>query len=282
MSKIRRCIGFDENVVLAIKSCFYDYDMREIWIKQNESKAVYHSRTCREQFGDDEEILEKVSTSCRAWFNSLTDKEDWRTEELKTNEAELDDPITTATDTEPPEAIEASKNLETEAVSSNLKKIPQQNSKLQFSCSFCSKAFRLKSSLDKHRTRSHRTLIQEQRRHQGGQFFCSFCGLGFDKKPSMQRHISRKHSEESNEGLVGVDVTVSNPVSCSQPGCSHVLHNSSEYKSHLRNVHNLTRRGRRPKEPLDLELAKLLGLGNLLTFLVILYKPIKTFKNIIF
>ena len=34
---------------------------------------------------EDEEILEKVSTSCRAWFNSLTDKEDWRTEELKTN-----------------------------------------------------------------------------------------------------------------------------------------------------------------------------------------------------
>ena len=53
-------------------------------------------------------------------------------------------------------------------------------------------------------------------------------------------------------------------------------------QSHLRNVHNLTRRGRRPKEPLDLELAKLLGLGNLLTFLVFLYKPIKTFKNIIF
>ena len=27
-AEIEDCVGFDENVVLAIKTCFYDYDMR--------------------------------------------------------------------------------------------------------------------------------------------------------------------------------------------------------------------------------------------------------------
>ena len=84
-----------------------------------------------------------------------------------------------------------SKDEDDQAKLSKPKKTTQEDVKQPFSCSFCNKAFRLKSSLDKHKTRSHRPLMQEQRRHMGGQFSCSFCGLGFDKKPSMQRHISR-------------------------------------------------------------------------------------------
>jgi hypothetical protein len=42
------CAGFDENVVLAVKACFLDSEMRCLIILRSSSrnKYIYHSRTC--------------------------------------------------------------------------------------------------------------------------------------------------------------------------------------------------------------------------------------------
>jgi hypothetical protein len=47
--KYAHCIGFDENVVLAVKTCFFDSEMRKILIEKTAEKIVYHVRSCSRQ-----------------------------------------------------------------------------------------------------------------------------------------------------------------------------------------------------------------------------------------
>jgi hypothetical protein len=47
--KYTHCTGFDENVVLAVKTCFFDGEMRQILIEKAAEKIVYHDRCCNRQ-----------------------------------------------------------------------------------------------------------------------------------------------------------------------------------------------------------------------------------------
>ena len=47
--KFAYCVGFDENVVLAVKTCFFDNEMRKILIEKTAEKIVYHDRCCNRQ-----------------------------------------------------------------------------------------------------------------------------------------------------------------------------------------------------------------------------------------
>jgi len=40
------CSGFVESVVLALKVCFYENDMRRILIERRGGSVVYHHRAC--------------------------------------------------------------------------------------------------------------------------------------------------------------------------------------------------------------------------------------------
>ena len=43
------CSGFVESVVLAMKVCFYEEDMRQILIERRSQDIVYHHRACSRQ-----------------------------------------------------------------------------------------------------------------------------------------------------------------------------------------------------------------------------------------
>jgi hypothetical protein len=47
--KYANCIGFEENVVLLVKTCFFDSEMRKILIEKTGEKIVYHDRSCSRQ-----------------------------------------------------------------------------------------------------------------------------------------------------------------------------------------------------------------------------------------
>ena len=44
---ILRCKGFEENVVLTVKNCFYEEEMRKILIeKTGDNKVIYYDQLC--------------------------------------------------------------------------------------------------------------------------------------------------------------------------------------------------------------------------------------------
>ena len=65
----RVCAGFEENIVLAVKECFFEDEIRCILIKQtkNEKRVKYFSRTCT-NFARDK----RVCNECDRWFTHLS------------------------------------------------------------------------------------------------------------------------------------------------------------------------------------------------------------------
>jgi len=74
MDKEIKCIGFPEQVVLAVKSCFYETDMKQLIIEKDNDRIVYHHRLCSKTVERAESF--KISQDCHHWFTTLHSHED--------------------------------------------------------------------------------------------------------------------------------------------------------------------------------------------------------------
>ena len=65
----RACAGFEENIVLAVKECFFEEEIRCILIKRtgNEKRVKYFARNCT-NFASDK----RVCNECDRWFTHLS------------------------------------------------------------------------------------------------------------------------------------------------------------------------------------------------------------------
>merc|ERR1719318_1324320 len=130
-------------------------------------------------------------------------------------------------------------------------------------CSLCNLSFRKRPSLNKHMSRKHKMDLDIER--DTGKYSCDDCGKRFNKLPSLRRHKSRKHSsiyqsKSLNENLSYIGSN-DKYLNCDIEGCETPLFdNEADLKLHLKDVHNLPRKGRKPKEPIDLDLMKTLEL----------------------
>lgn len=66
-SEPRPCAGFDESLVLAVKDCFLESDMREILIGRIGVGVMFFSRQCTSLATD-----KKVCTNCDHWFTQIS------------------------------------------------------------------------------------------------------------------------------------------------------------------------------------------------------------------
>ncbi|XP_023349307.1 zinc finger protein 436 isoform X2 [Eurytemora carolleeae] len=85
------CSGFVESVVLALKVCFYENDMRRILIERSGGSVVYHHRACNRLVDGDGQ---HISSTCYKWFNSLrqfTDDAQDQDQENRTEEDVIND-----------------------------------------------------------------------------------------------------------------------------------------------------------------------------------------------
>jgi len=64
------CIGFEENIVLAVKECFFEDEIRCILIKKSKNgrKVKYHNRSCSNVAA----VNKKVCERCDEWFTCLS------------------------------------------------------------------------------------------------------------------------------------------------------------------------------------------------------------------
>jgi len=122
-----------------------------------------------------------------------------------------------------------------------------------FKCKLCSLSFSKKPSLNKHLNRKHKVELLKLRNN-NAKYSCDKCGKEFHKLPSLKRHQSRNHS--CNPMGQGDDY-----LTCVMEGCDgQTFPSEVAMKDHMKKVHNHPRKGRKPKEPLDLDLIKTLEL----------------------
>jgi len=185
------CRGFQENIILAVKSCFYEHEIRCLLINGGEDGVVYHNRNCTLKLRTVDEKSSKVSNLCRDWFNSLvhSDEND-DGHELP----ETDLPVPPQDITQAKIDITDEEELYSPEKKHTAKHSNQKSDKIEIKCEFCDKSFVLKSSLDKHQRRQHHELKKLKKISRNGLHKCAVCGLGFDKKPSLHRHMTRSHS----------------------------------------------------------------------------------------
>ena len=124
-----------------------------------------------------------------------------------------------------------------------------------FKCQMCDMSFRKKPSLNKHIKRKHKEEFLKLRNIKSD-YSCDKCGKVFHKLPSLRRHYSRNHTFRSMRK--GDDY-----LTCVMEGCVGPAFTSEvAMKDHMKEVHNLPRKGRKPTEPLDLDLLKNLELDT--------------------
>jgi len=70
-NKANCCVGFEESLVLAVKDCFFEEDIKLILIKKtrNGKKVKYHSRNCTNVVTN-----KKVCDTCDLWFMQISDQ----------------------------------------------------------------------------------------------------------------------------------------------------------------------------------------------------------------
>lgn len=283
-----KCIGFQENVVLALKSCFYEGEIRCLRIeKLPDQSAAYHARSCMDLTQCQGSPVHKVSRVCNDWFNTLMSlngsfSKDVMETELSDDNGNYDlEPKDNICDS-PKSHIEL-ENLAASDLNNTLEddnqsvksECFQENDKVSnldrnvqcslpmLQCSLCTLSFRKRPSLNKHMNRKHKMDLDIER--DTGKHPCDECGKRFNKLPSLRRHKSRKHSLIYESRSLNENVSCirneAKYLNCDIEGCGSPLFDSElAWKLHLKDVHNLPRKGRKPKEPIDLDLMKTLEL----------------------
>jgi len=265
------CAGFQENVVLALKNHFYEEEIRCMRIEKlpNQS-AVYHARACM-SFSETEGLLtSKISKVCNDWFNNLVSPDNSFIIPEQTEKI-FDINVSAADDnneepnygTKSPHFIKETGSHPTNihdvtpvVCSSNLPTLSlndefNSNKESIFACKFCEQSFSKKPSLNKHMNRKHRTELLRLE-EESGEYICGECGKTFNKYPSLRRHRSRHH-------VLTSWVCTNGYLTCMIEGCGKPTFTTDDaLKAHMKGVHNLPRKGRKPKDPIDLELVKTL------------------------
>jgi len=281
-----KCVGFQENVVLARKSCFYEEEIRCLMIERLSDKtAVYHARACTDLIGYQGSSTQKVSSVCNDWFNELVcssttkdvldvniiddcDNYEMSTENIyddnlsspvQFQSAETSDEQSKENDNELEYSVKTESENENQIASGD-----GDDVKSMLQCELCHLKFRKRPSLNKHMSRKHKMTAQNYGRGIG-KHSCGECGKKFNKLPSLRRHQSRKHLSgyemKMSDGNSNSAESNIKHLMCEIEGCEGpIFTNEVELKSHLKDVHNLPRKGRKPKDPIDTNLMKYLGL----------------------
>lgn len=270
-------------MVLAVKSCFYDDEMRRLMIKKTEDKVNYHDRRCCDLIVYMGPQCSRISTICKTWFNSLGGKDDVANVTIDRDIMEdienCDNGNIENFDNEsrgPPSPLENQLKPEISMredvkveygddlnVSRSVSVEDDQDwteDPKTYSCDMCDISFHLKGSLNKHKGRMHKCVLKTDQSE--GNFQCEDCDRKFRKLSSLRKHMTRKHSSSGMKTeFESEDDNKRIGYSCDTEGCDDLIFNKKhEYKNHMKSVHNLPRKGRRPKEPMDESLMEKLGL----------------------
>ena len=194
-----KCKGFEENVILTVKNCFIDSDIRQILIEKDvDLRVKYHNRSCAGlQLTVDAVEENYVSSECSAWFNSLSQDQDLARDHHRNTKSEDFNGNSTA---KPPETNANEK--ETAA---------DENPKDKYSCVICGLNFNSKRSLRIHSGRQHKdekipgsTYIQhkpqatqivrtDDAKETSGAARCNICGKIYDTELNLKKHVRRSH-----------------------------------------------------------------------------------------
>ena len=218
------CRGFAENVVLTVKNCFYEEEMRKILIEKCGEQITYHDRLCSGLVPFEGAKTRLVSIQCNTWFNSLEqlyfpqiNTND--TDELDIFENEFEDKCI---------SIVKERNLKNEE--KDVKVETHDENVL---------------SNDKD---SDDDFVQTTKKSKPEKFECDVCGLRFKTKKSLGIHKGKRHKTNEEEETP--------PCTCLIEGCENYgrkFANTIQYKKHMRIVHQLPKRGRKPKQETQCE-----------------------------
>ena len=217
------CRGFDENVVLTVKNCFYEEEMRKILIEKSGEKITYHDRSCTGLVPFEGSNTRLVSIQCNDWFNSLEQlyfpQINTTTEDFDIFDNEFDD-----------DCIDVVKE---KIVKNEVKDVKTET--------FEEKMLAYDKSGDDEYVPTNGTKLKPER------FECDICGLKFIKKKSLGIHKGKRHKSKGEE---------TTSYTCSIEGCESGDRNFANvllYKKHMRIVHKLPKRGRKPKQEIPFE-----------------------------
>jgi len=217
------CRGFDENVVLTVKNCFYEEEMRKILIEKSGEKITYHDRSCTGLVPFEGSNTRLVSIQCNDWFNSLEQlyfpQINTTTEDFDIFDNEFDD-----------DCIDVVKE---KIVKNEVKDVKTET--------FEEKMLAYDKSGDEEYVPTNGTKLKPER------FECDICGLKFIKKKSLGIHKGKRHKSKGEE---------TTSYTCSIEGCESGDRNFANvllYKKHMRIVHKLPKRGRKPKQEIPFE-----------------------------
>jgi len=217
------CRGFAENVVLTVKNCFYEEEMRKILIEKNGDKIIYHDRLCSGLVPFEGSNTRLVSLQCNDWFNSLEQlyfpQINTNTEDFDIFDNEFDE-----------ECIDIVKE---KLVKNEVKDVKTES---------------FEDKLLAHSKSEDEDYVPEKKKTKAEKFECDICGLKFFKKKSLGIHKGKRHKSSVQKD--------DSSFTCTIDGCESAGRNFSnliQYKKHMRIVHKLPKRGRKPKQEIPFE-----------------------------
>lgn len=211
------CRGFAENVVLTVKNCFYEEEMRKILIEKSGDNITYHDRLCSGLVPFEGANTRLVSIQCNTWFNSLEQlyfpQINTNTEDFDIFDNEFDD-----------DCIDIVKE---KIVKNEVKDVKIET--------FEDKLLAYDKSGDDE-------FVPVTNKPKAERFECDICGLKFIKKKSLGIHKGKRH-----KNIIEEDTTT---YKCSIEGCEsgeRNFENVIQYKKTHENCSQIAKKREKTK-----------------------------------
>ena len=169
------CAGFDESLVLAVKDCFLESDIRHILIQRSSAGGgvVFFSRLCTSLASE-----KKVCHHCDSWFTQISSpgkqKAIFGIDNFLDNHVELDKENSSQVTKQGPGR-------------------PRKEKK--YTCLHCDKSFKSKTVYLKHEEKYH-----GEKDDVGSKKVCEHCGALISSS-NMRQHVRRVHTHRHEKNL---------------------------------------------------------------------------------
>ena len=176
------CAGFEESLVLAVKDCFLESDIRDILIQRAGPGpgVVFFSRLCTSLASE-----KKVCQPCDTWFSQISNPGKQKAIFGIDNFLENNDNVELEVDKEN---------------SSDVRKQgpgrPRKGKK--YSCLHCDKSFHSKTMYLKHGEKHHTEKVEVD--DDGSKKVCEHCGA-LISSGNMRQHVRRVHTHRHEKNL---------------------------------------------------------------------------------
>ena len=185
-SQPRPCAGFEESLVLAVKDCFLESDMREILIERSGGGVMFFSRLCTSLA-----TVKRVCSHCDHWFTQISPQN------RKISFFGIDNFLDTDLDKENPESDLDVETENTDEVEEAVRPRKEKRVEEVYSCSRCERDFKSRKKYLNHRKKPGECQSADTEKVTGSKAVCEHCGALISPN-NMKQHVRRLHTHSHN------------------------------------------------------------------------------------